>query len=74
MEIEPERLPIDPKTFWKNSRIPKIPVLEPHQSSNAKPPILQRLGSFPYWRGEKDFFRTLLRIYDAVRSVESSRR
>ena len=69
VETNPEPLSADPKLFWKNPHIPKVPVQMPH-SPNQRPAILQRLGSFPFWRGEDDFLRALLRIYDAVRREE----
>jgi uncharacterized Zn finger protein len=63
----PEPIPADPQQFWKSPRSPQIPVSTP-TSTSAKAPILQRLGPFPFWRGESNFLETLERIYNAVRA------
>jgi uncharacterized Zn finger protein len=60
-------LPTDPHQFWRTPRIKEIPVLPAELPRQARPAILQRLGSFPFWRGEEDFVRTMERIYEAVR-------
>ncbi len=62
-----EALPADPRQFWKAPRIKEISIAPMEISRSVKPPILQRLGHFPFWRGELDFMETLERIYEAVR-------
>jgi uncharacterized Zn finger protein len=69
---EEDPLPSDPDRFWKASRLPEIPMPQEPVSAKQKPAILQRLGMFPFWRGESDFMKTLEAIYRAVRNSNST--
>jgi len=68
-DVEP--LPQDPQQFWRIPRLQEIQFKENRISleKSQKPVILQRLGPFPFWRGEADLLGTLERIYKAVQTV-----
>lgn len=66
-----EALPGDPQQFWRAPRAPEIVVTPPAGTRPSRPPILQRLGSFPFWRGEQNFLETLERVYQAARERAS---
>ena len=55
-------LPMDPQQFWKSPRLQEIPVTLP-PAHKGKPPLLQRLGPFPFWRGDANLMEILDRIY-----------
>ena len=62
---EPEPLPEDPATFWAMQPLPEMlagPLLAPAQSAA----LLQRLGPFPFWRGEVSPLEALAPIYAAM--------
>ena len=63
-----ELLPADPQQFWRSPRVKEIPVasVSPLQKTE-KPAFLQRVGSFPFWRGEQNFLETLEKIYELAR-------
>jgi uncharacterized Zn finger protein len=62
-----EPLPTETHQFWRAPRVNEISVLPAEMPKPTRPAILQRLGSFPFWRGEEDFLRTMERIYQAAR-------
>lgn len=69
-------IPSDHERFWKAGAIPSDLVGSLH-SPEANAVMARRLGPFPFWRGESDFWQTLDRIYrlssaEALRSFESS--
>ena len=68
--LEDEPLIPAPDKFWKTPRLPDIPLPQERITGKQKPAILQRLGSFPFWRGEADFLGTLEKIYRAVRNSD----
>ena len=62
---EPEPLPEDPATFWAMPPLPEMlagPLLAPAQSAA----LLQRLGPFPFWRGEVSPLEALAPVYAAM--------
>lgn len=62
---EPEPLTEDPATFWTLPPLPEPPVgslLAPAQSAA----LLQRLGPFPFWRGEISPLDALAPVYVAM--------
>ena len=62
---ESEVLPADPAMFWQGTRVSGDVVGS--ASPPASPgPLAKRLGSFPFWRGEEDFFDALSRSYVAA--------
>jgi uncharacterized Zn finger protein len=61
-----ESLPPDPQQFWRSPRVKEIPIAPMQQSKTQRPAVLQRLGSFPLWRGEQNFLETLERIYQVA--------
>ncbi|MEI6134255.1 MAG: SWIM zinc finger family protein [Desulfomonile sp.] len=64
----PEPLPCDPESFWRHAKtsganysevsIPAIPAVQ-----------VRRLGSFPLWRGQDNFFELLDQVYSKASSV-----
>jgi len=62
---EPEPLPEDPLAFWTLPPLPETvtgPLIAP-----AKPAaLLQRLGPFPFWRGEVSLLEALEPVYQAM--------
>jgi uncharacterized Zn finger protein len=61
-----EALPVDPQQFWRAPRVKEITIAPAQNAKTARPAVLQRLGSFPFWRGEQNFLETLERIYRAA--------
>jgi uncharacterized Zn finger protein len=62
---EPEPLPEDPLAFWTLPPLPETvtgPMIAPTQSAA----LLQRLGPFPFWRGETSLLETLEPVYRAM--------
>ena len=62
---EPEPLPADPATFWAMPPLPEMlagPLLAPAQPAA----LLQRLGPFPFWRGEVSPLEALAPVYAAM--------
>jgi len=62
---EPEPLPEDPPAFWTLPPLPETvtgPLIAPTQSAA----LLQRLGPFPFWRGETSLLETLEPVYRAM--------
>ena len=62
---EPEPLPDDPATFWAMPPLPEMlagPLLAPAQPAA----LLQRLGPFPFWRGEVSPLEALAPVYAAM--------
>jgi len=62
---EPEPLPEDPATFWTMPPLPEMlagPLLAPAQPAA----LLQRLGPFPFWRGEVSPLEALAPVYAAM--------
>ena len=62
---EPEPLPEDPSVFWAMPPLPETlagPLLAPAQSAA----LLQRLGPFPFWRGEVSPLEALAPAYAAM--------
>ena len=62
---EPDPLPEDPATFWAMPPLPEMlagPLLAPAQSAA----LLQRLGPFPFWRGEISPLEALAPVYAAM--------
>ncbi len=62
---EPEPLPEDPSIFWAMPPLPEMlagPLLAPAKSAA----LLQRLGPFPFWRGEVSPLEALEPIYAAM--------
>lgn len=62
---EPEPLPADPATFWTMPPLPEMlagPLLAPAQPAA----LLQRLGPFPFWRGEVSPLEALAPVYAAM--------
>lgn len=62
---EPEPLPADPATFWAMPPLREMltgPLLAPAQSAA----LLQRLGPFPFWRGEVSPLEALAPVYAAM--------
>ncbi len=62
--VEPaEPLPVDPAIFWASGSLPDDLFGEVRQ-----PPVsaawLQRLGAFPFWRGETHLLDALEPIYE----------
>jgi uncharacterized Zn finger protein len=62
-----EPLPSDPQQFWKAPRVKEIAIVPPETSKAKTAGILQRLGSFPFWRGEQDFTKTMEMIYEKAK-------
>ncbi|MCC8999765.1 MAG: SWIM zinc finger family protein [Candidatus Contendobacter sp.] len=61
----PEPLPEDPSAFWTMPPLPETPVgslIAPAKSAA----LLQRLGPFPFWRGEVAPLESLEPIYSAM--------
>ena len=62
---EPEPLPEDPMAFWTLPPLPETitgPLIAP-----ARPAaLLQRLGPFPFWRGETAPLEALEPVYRAM--------
>lgn len=59
---EPEPLPADPETFW--GAAPPAADLFGEVAIPEEPAALpQRLGSFPFWRGDEKFLDVMKRIY-----------
>jgi uncharacterized Zn finger protein len=64
----PEPLPCDPESFWRHAKtsganysevsIPTIPAVQ-----------ARRLGSFPLWRGQDNFFELLDQVYSKASIV-----
>jgi len=72
---EPQPLPSDPRRFWRPTRLKEaFPASEESSKRMESAPILQRLGPFPFWRGELDFRQTLETIYQSVRELALSLR
>lgn len=67
VEAEPEAapaepLPLDPPDFWHGAPLPDDPFGEVSQPAvNAAP--VQRLGKFPFWRGEEALLTTVAPLY-----------
>jgi len=62
---EPEPLPEDPSIFWAMPPLPEMlagPLLAPAKSAA----LLQRLGPFPFWRGEVSPLEALEPVYAAM--------
>ena len=62
---EPEPLPEDPSVFWAMPPLPETlagPLLAPVKSAA----LLQRLGPFPFWRGEVSPLEALAPVYAAL--------
>ena len=62
---EPEPLPAEPLVFWTLSLLLETvagPLIAPTQSTA----LLQRLGSFPFWRGDTSLLETLEPVYAAM--------
>lgn len=62
---EPEPLPEEPLAFWSLSLLPETvagPLMAPAQSTA----LLQRLGPFPFWRGDASLLETLEPVYAAM--------
>lgn len=62
---EPEPLPANPATFWAMPPLPEMlagPLLAPAQSAA----LVQRLGPFPFWRGEVSPLEALAPVYAAM--------
>ena len=62
---QPEPLPEDPAMFWVMPPLPEMltgPLLAPAQSAA----LLQRLGPFPFWRGEVSPLEALAPVYAAM--------
>jgi uncharacterized Zn finger protein len=61
----PEPLPATPEAFWNGGKLPDD--FHGEVSIPETPAALpQRLGSFPFWRGEEPFLDTLIPIYQAA--------
>ncbi|HEY4492021.1 MAG TPA: SWIM zinc finger family protein [Acidobacteriota bacterium] len=60
-------LPADPEQFWRAPRLKEVPLGATDVTKPARPAILQRLGPFPFWRGDSDFLQTIELIYDRAR-------
>lgn len=59
-EARPEPLPDKARDFWRAPRVPPpAPSLPPAENAI----LLKQLGSFPLWRGEGDFMKTLEAVY-----------
>jgi uncharacterized Zn finger protein len=54
-----------PEHFWEGTA-PAGDLFGNVELSAAVAPILHRLGGFPFWRGENDFFATLEPVYPAA--------
>jgi uncharacterized Zn finger protein len=54
-----------PEHFWEGTA-PSGDLFGNVEPSAAVAPILRRLGGFPFWRGESDFFATLEPLYTAA--------
>lgn len=62
---EPEPLPEDPQAFWTLPPLLEVvtgPLIAPTKSAA----LLQRLGPFPFWRGEASLLETLEPVYAAM--------
>ncbi len=62
---EPEPLPEEPLAFWKLPPLPETitgSLIAPSPSTA----LLQRLGPFPFWRGEASLLETLEPVYTAM--------
>ena len=62
---EPEPLPDNPLAFWTMPPLPETvtgPLIAPTPSAA----LLQRLGLFPFWRGETSLLETLEPVYAAM--------
>ena len=64
-----EPLPTEPSQFWKTPRLPNMDLMDPESASlNERPAVLRRLGSFPFWRGDQDFLKTLEQFYMSAKN------
>ena len=58
--LEPEPLPIDPQSFWTAAETPRIPPLN---APTLAAPLVKRLGSLSYWRGDTPFIEIMETYY-----------
>jgi uncharacterized Zn finger protein len=62
---EPEPLPEDPLAFWAMPPLPEA-LAGPLIASAKSAALLQRLGPFPFWRGEISPLQSLEPVYAAL--------
>lgn len=68
-----EPLPTVLQQFWKSPRVKQVALPDLILRGTSKPTILQRLGSFPFWRGEAEFMQTMETIYESARKFARAR-
>lgn len=60
-----DQIPSDHRGFWKTGPLP-ADLLGDFRQPESNAVLARRLGPFPFWRGELDFWQTLERIYRTV--------
>ena len=55
---EPEDFESDPDFFWRGAEVAP-PDFGPAPAQNTKMPLVQRLGTIPFWRGDQRFVQTM---------------
>ena len=60
-----------PEAFWEGSA-PEGDLFGLVEPPPRSAPILQRLGAFPFWRGQEDFFESLAPVYPAAATIATA--